>query len=558
MNKSKLPALGFFLLASASMAQDLGRAPEPKPPQKFQVCTANLNSDVESQIFKSHLDPNEFSFTELTDLAGGMSDWFQAACTSGIQCDILLISGHFTGQFTGTRNHRLTKLTLEEMEKHQCAKDCPGVLKNPSEIFLFGCNTLSTKDVDSRTKEIYHDVLRHHTGLHRINREKTVESRYGEYGEMFKNRTRFAFGGSQNIYGFWSVDPTGDEAKPYIEQYFSDKKDYSGWLQKMAIQRLAGGLNAVNNDELGSAFSHLNFLQCSSMDPGSPEYEDRRKICTLWDRNVSRADKLKLIDVMSSNSDFQKFLPGIGDFFGENPPSGYTPEELKILKSIASNAAAKQALMEVIQSTTSDEVLLPLELIELGSQVGWIPKQSATQLRYDILKRAVALDLTEDAKYPVTPPAGEEEKHEKVLCDASWKPDEAALLTAQDLGAGIQSPEVLQCLAEAVHPTNPDLFMGLFANFDSQTPELVNATHTLLSEFSGGGPDVQKKLLQGLKHEKKTDARAAYAQLIMQSGQAPPHDQLFLKDFKNASRDLPDEIKQQIGEWLSDRAKAGN
>ncbi len=115
---------------------------------KKTVCSITINSDEEINAFKKNLSPDLWNFVELTTLySGGGSqdnkkDWMKNACAAKPSCDILLISGHFGGSFFGQSGLRLS---LEDLEKYSCDSDCAGILKQPKEVFLFGCNTLATK-----------------------------------------------------------------------------------------------------------------------------------------------------------------------------------------------------------------------------------------------------------------------------------------------------------------------------------------------------------------------------------------------------------------------------
>jgi hypothetical protein len=125
---------------------------------KFTICAITINSTEEKKIFQEQAAkyPKKFNpVVELTEMGG--NDWFANACKSGIRCDQLVISGHFAGDFFSDTNNK--RLSLEELEKASCSKTCESILNQPYEVFLFGCNTLSTKDDDHRTPAQYLQVL---------------------------------------------------------------------------------------------------------------------------------------------------------------------------------------------------------------------------------------------------------------------------------------------------------------------------------------------------------------------------------------------------------------
>src|SRR5690349_2401015 len=80
------------------------------------VCTATLNSADEKELFQKKLNKSDFRFVELTDYntpGAGANDWFERACESGLQCDVLIVSGHFGGSFFGSSASSLPLKTLE-------------------------------------------------------------------------------------------------------------------------------------------------------------------------------------------------------------------------------------------------------------------------------------------------------------------------------------------------------------------------------------------------------------------------------------------------------------
>ena len=128
--------------------------------KKPTICTVTINSSEEKEVFQSHLG-EDFNFVELTDFAtrsvldtgyGNIpqgpeiyNDWFLRACQKGVECDILVISGHFGGSFFGSSG---LHLGLTELQSRSCQQACDGILKKPKEVFLFGCNTTAGKDQD--------------------------------------------------------------------------------------------------------------------------------------------------------------------------------------------------------------------------------------------------------------------------------------------------------------------------------------------------------------------------------------------------------------------------
>src|SRR5690606_1481350 len=192
-------------------------------------------SDNEKKVFESQIKkyPKKFNpIVELTDM-GEDDDWFDVACSSGLRCDQLVISGHFGGTFFGESEK---SLSMGELESKGCSKTCEGILGQPYEVFLMGCNTLASKEMDHRSPVQYLQVLLN-DGIPRAQAEMVVESRYGQSGDDFKSKMQRAFGGEiKQLYGFDSVGPSGKNVEGFLKNYFS-KIEAPKHLEKLQAKR---------------------------------------------------------------------------------------------------------------------------------------------------------------------------------------------------------------------------------------------------------------------------------------------------------------------------------
>jgi hypothetical protein len=217
-------------------------------PNKFTICAITINSDEEKKIFQAQVAKNASKFNpivELTDM-GDDNNWFKKACESKIKCDQLVISGHFGGVFFSDNPEQNKKLSLTELESAGCSKSCEGILNDPYEVFLLGCNTLAGKELDHRTPAQYLQVLLN-DGFSVSQAELVVQARYGAVGDANKGSMQRAFAGAKkNIYGFDSIGPSGKTIKPFLTNYFS-KITLPDHLAKMQSQRL---INVVQNTKL--------------------------------------------------------------------------------------------------------------------------------------------------------------------------------------------------------------------------------------------------------------------------------------------------------------------
>src|SRR5215217_3219379 len=111
----KLLVLGACLGAAVSFAASAA----PKT-----VCTITVNSPDERESFRKHLPPGDYKFVELVER--GRPDWLASACQQRVQCDALIISGHFDGgeEFYTDRHDQSEYLSVEEMERASCSDSC--------------------------------------------------------------------------------------------------------------------------------------------------------------------------------------------------------------------------------------------------------------------------------------------------------------------------------------------------------------------------------------------------------------------------------------------------
>ena len=93
MSRSLIPRL-VLLAALATMPLSPWAAPAPAAAMQT-VCTITVNSPDEKEALRRHLPESKYRFVELVER--GRPDWLASACQKRIQCDVLLISGHFAG-----------------------------------------------------------------------------------------------------------------------------------------------------------------------------------------------------------------------------------------------------------------------------------------------------------------------------------------------------------------------------------------------------------------------------------------------------------------------------
>src|SRR5450759_327410 len=173
--------------------------------EKSTVCTITVNSPEEKEVFRRNLPEDRFQFVELVER--GRPDWLASACRKGVQCDVLLISGHFDAgtEFYTDRLDQRESLPVEEMERVSCSDSCPGLFSHLKDVFLFGCNTLNGDAGDSTAAEIARSLVR--SGHSRADAEHVSQVLNQRYGESNRDAMRRIFVNVPVIYGFSSLAP---------------------------------------------------------------------------------------------------------------------------------------------------------------------------------------------------------------------------------------------------------------------------------------------------------------------------------------------------------------
>lgn len=293
-----------------------------------------LNSDEERDIFVRQVENDRRNFNavvELTELGGG-GDWFQAACRSGIRCDIVVISGHFTDRFSGTHNGVRRSLKLDDMERAGCQNTCEGILDHPYEVFLLGCNTLSTKGSDTRTPDAY---LAHllEDGVPQARAELVTEALYGKTGDDNKSRIERAFRGQRKmLYGFNSRGPSGATIDRMLKDYFQKTSLRSG-LTRVQAMRSTGQVELMNTT-LAQSLNMTKFDQCGAGDDG----ERDRRICAMRNPSNSIDRRLQIMEDALTDDDWIKYIPTFNNFFRQNPPEKMTASQRAFLADLSRNA----------------------------------------------------------------------------------------------------------------------------------------------------------------------------------------------------------------------------
>lgn len=338
-----------FSLSSHASAQSISL---PKPSEKKNFCTITINSDDEKKLFKTYLSEKLWNFIELTpeNTNADNRNWFHAACEKKITCDVLAISGHFGGTFFGSSN---LNLSLADLEKYSCDSECDGILNKPKEVFLFGCNTLASKEKDSRTPEEYMQILIN-DGFSYERASQIVSFRYSAFGDSFKSKMTQVFSPVPRIYGFSSVGPSGKRVTPaltdYLKKSTEDYEHFDQYIRQSSTQK---------NNKLFSTFSKIDHLSQTSGANLKMKSSDEKPYCYIRNDKIKTTEKLKYIDNLFKIGKAITFLTHIEDFFRTLKKQSLSREEQKLKDLIASNPKINNDLKEILN--LKGEVYLPLK-----------------------------------------------------------------------------------------------------------------------------------------------------------------------------------------------------
>lgn len=323
-----------FLIFSILLAQSISFAAAKK-----NVCSITINSSDEINVFKSKLSPDEFNFIELTENQKGSTDWFKNSCASKVECDILLISGHFGGTFFGQSG--LT-LSINELEKASCSSECDGIIKKPKEVFLFGCNTLAGKNADPRTPEEYIQALVNDS-FTLSEAQQVAAFLHSPVGSRISYRMSQTFNKTPRIYGFNGRSPLGKYTGPLVKNYFQAQAktqiSYSNYLDT---------LNTDINGPLSRIFAGSAMVQEKG---GSLNKTELSPVCYLSPSNTStpRTVKLQWIADKLEQSESLELMTYFTDFFKEQKfQKNWTEEEQAIIAKIRDNQTLITKLGEIL------------------------------------------------------------------------------------------------------------------------------------------------------------------------------------------------------------------
>jgi len=329
-------ALSWACLLALAAAPALAQGP------RQVVCTITVNSADERDAFRRFLPAGQFDFVELVE--PGRPDWLASSCRRGIQCDVLLVSGHFAGsEFYSSRPDTRETLKVDEIERVQCSGSC-GLFSKLKEAYLFGCDSLKP------------EPLKLASGDAEPNRELM----------------RRLFPGVPLIYGFSSLAPYGRVAGPMLERFFE-----SGGAAEVA--------SGVPSERLLRIFgpSSMTIASGAGADP----------MCRYHDERIDPGQKLAWLgaelagEAPSARMAFErmeKFLAGLREDDRASP--GFVAAR----ESLARDATARESYLSLVRATA--DPALRVRMATLARDIGWLDESAHRMELARTIRDVVAAD----------------------------------------------------------------------------------------------------------------------------------------------------------------------
>ena len=330
-----------------------------------------LNSDNEIKIFRKRLASENFEFIELAPQSHEVesdSEWFRQSCRrKNVQCDVLVVSGHFADMFFGETNKHI--LSVYELEKTSCRKRCPRIFKNLKEVFLFGCNTMATKEKVYRDSETYLDVLVNQHEIPPSIAETIVAARYSNFGPTYKTRMEHIFEPHTSIYGFREISPYGHQSEQSLNNYFSSVISAYGSYTNYLFGKKG------KNNFFSKAFDDLSVTKQSyGMDEAHPQYSNYQKLCSLYNEQLSSSIKTKVVyNFFEKGSEFFGFS-AIKSFLVHHKDQ-LSSSSINILRKIQKEKVhSRDRFMEAYSNLSKNLFYMKSQVLHFLYLMGWINK----------------------------------------------------------------------------------------------------------------------------------------------------------------------------------------
>lgn len=342
-------ALG-VLLACACVAPAVDAAPRT-------VCTITVNSPDEKEAMRRHLPKGDYRFVELVE--HGRPDWLASACRANVQCDVLVVSGHFNGHdFFSDKTEAQEYLPVAEMERASCSNACPSLFSHLKEVYLFGCTSLSPEAALNPAREIEGTLVR--GGMAPSEAQRIAQKTTARHGESNRDVMRRVFMNVPAIYGFSAVAPLGPVSGNIIDRYFraSGTKGFGTGN---------GGRGMVG------AFAAHGMAVVPGLRSSDPQAAYRTDVCRFADDRAGAAGKLAFVHTLLDRgmAETRLFLGHIEAFLdGVTDADRADPGFAAALADIAADAPARGRFLDYAR--VNGEAGVRARMLTVAHALGWL------------------------------------------------------------------------------------------------------------------------------------------------------------------------------------------
>lgn len=338
-------------LAGIAWAPDALSAPKT-------VCTITVNSADEKDAFRRYLPADKFQFVELVER--GRPDWLASACSTGVRCDALVISGHYDGGHEFFSEHVDSEefLPVGEMERVSCSDSCSGLFSQLKEVYLFGCNTLNPEALHSRSEAIARLLVQ--SGHSPADAERLARALSVRYADSSRDRMRQVFKDVPAIYGFSSVAPLGPAAATLLDRYFQ-----------------FGGTRDIASGRAGSRilpyFAGHSLTMTRGLTDADSDAGFRRDVCQFFDDRLSIAQKVDFVHRLLNRdmAEVGMFLDRIEHYTASwIDTARQNPAVARALDEIANDQPARDRYLNFAHN--SGKPAVRARMIALAHRLGWL------------------------------------------------------------------------------------------------------------------------------------------------------------------------------------------
>ena len=340
------------------------------------VCTVTVNSPDEREVLKQSLPAGQYNFVELVEK--GRPDWLRSACEAKVQCDVLVVSGHFAGtEFYSSRFDAKETLPVDEMERVACSDSCPDLFSHLKEVYLFGCDTLNPAPAHVASSEIARSLVR--SGRSPEEAERVARMLGERYAESSRDHMRRLFPNVPVIYGFSSLAPLGKVAGPMLRRHFESGPD----------EPLGSGRPSAR---LLKLFGPSSMVATTGLSQAEPNADFRAEACRFYDDRQDAGDKVATIHEMLARevAEARLSLERIEKFFATLSDAQRESRRFnEAMVRLAGDMATRAHYLDFVHD--ADDPAVRVRMIGLGRTLGWLSvrEQRAEQGRviHDMLAR---------------------------------------------------------------------------------------------------------------------------------------------------------------------------